>query len=437
MREGWELFKLKEVCEIRPAKRETKEFLNEDDLVSFVPMSHLNEERKDFHEEEAKPLKSVYKGYTYFKDEDVLLAKITPCFENGKMGIAKGLTNGVGFGSSEFIVYRPDSRLIPEYLFYYLLLPKFRVQGKKMMGGAVGHQRIPKEFYEDYEIPIPSLPEQKRIVAILDEAFEAIDKAKANIERNIQNSEELFQSKLNEIFSQRGECWEEKPLKEVCEISPSKRQVKDKLSEDELVSFVPMSHLEINNKYFEEESIKPLMEVYKGYTYFEDGDVLLAKITPCFENGKLGIASNLENGVGFGSSEYIVYRTKEGLLNEYVYYFLNRDNFRKIGESLMGGAVGHQRIQKEFYEDFAIRYPNRKKQKEIVKELDSVSFKKEELLSAYNKRLSSLEELKKSILQKAFSGELTGGESGFMGLKDLQDKIVNKAAEVETEYEVR
>ncbi|MFU8862135.1 MAG: restriction endonuclease subunit S, partial [Cyclonatronaceae bacterium] len=218
MREGWELFKLKEVCEIRPAKRETKEFLNEDDLVSFVPMSHLNEERKDFHEEEAKPLKSVYKGYTYFKDDDVLLAKITPCFENGKMGIAKGLTNGVGFGSSEFIVYRPDSRLIPEYLFYFLLLPKFRVQGEKMMGGAVGHQRIPKEFYEDYEIPIPPLPEQKRIVAILDEAFEAIDKAKANIERNIQNAEELFQSKLNEVFSQRGDGWEEKPLGELTHV---------------------------------------------------------------------------------------------------------------------------------------------------------------------------------------------------------------------------
>lgn len=410
MREDWESFKLKEVCEVRPPKRETKEILSEDELVSFVPMSHLNEERKDFHEEEAKPLKSVYKGYTYFKDEDVLLAKITPCFENGKIGIAKGLTNGVGFGSSEYIVYRPDSRLISEYLFYFLLLPKFRAEGEKMMGGAVGHQRIPKEFYEEYEIPIPPLPEQKRIVAILDEAFEAIDQAKANIERNIDNAKELFQSKLNEIFSQRGEGWEEKMLKDACEIRPSKRAVKKKLSDDELVSFVPMSHLEINKKYFEEESTKPLAEVYKGYTYFEDGDVLLAKITPCFENGKLGIASNLENGVGFGSSEYIVYRPHKGLLNEYLYYFLNRDRFRSIGESLMGGAVGHQRIQKEFYEDFTISYPDVSTQKEIVKKLDSISSDKNEMLSIYKKKLSALEELKKSILQKAFSGELTANE---------------------------
>lgn len=410
MREDWLSLKLKEVCEIRPPKRETKEILNEDDLVSFVPMRQLNEERKDFYEEESKPLKKVYKGYTYFKNGDVLLAKITPCFENGKMGIANGLTNGVGFGSSEFIVYRTDSRLIPEYLFYFLLLPKFRSQGVKMMGGAVGHQRVPKEFYEDFKIPIPPLPEQKRIVAMLDEAFEAIDQAKANIERNIANAEELFQSKLNEVFSQRGEGWDEKKLKEACEIRPSKRQVKEKMSDDELVSFVPMSHLEINKKYFEEESIKPLGEVYKGYTYFEDGDVLLAKITPCFENGKLGIAYNLENGVGFGSSEYIVYRPHEGLLNEYLYYFLNRDSFRRIGESLMGGAVGHQRIQKEFYEDFKITYPDVSKQQEIVQLLDAISFDKNEMLSIYKKKQSTLEELKKSILQKTFSGELTANE---------------------------
>lgn len=298
--------------------------------------------------------------------------------------------------------YDFDYRFL-EYLLNFLNLKSYARQTAQPVISNSSLKKVRIEFPK-------LLQEQKLIVAILDDAFEVIDQAKANIERNIQNAEELFQSKSNEIFSQPGESWEEKMLKEACEINPSKRQVKNKLSDDDLVSFVPMSHLEINRKYFHEESIKPLGEVYKGYTYFEDGDVLLAKITPCFENGKLGIALNLENGIGFGSSEYIVYRPQVGLLNEFLYYFFNRDSFRRIGESLMGGAVGHQRIQKVFYEDFIISYPELSKQQEIVSELDAVSIEKAELIVFYKRKISALEELKKSILQKAFSGELTAND---------------------------
>ena len=105
MREGWELKPLKEVCQIRPPKREAKETLDQNDLVSFVPMKVLGENKKSFSVEENKKLSEVSSSYTYFKNNDVLLAKITPCFENGKLGIAKDLTNGIGFGSSEYIVY--------------------------------------------------------------------------------------------------------------------------------------------------------------------------------------------------------------------------------------------------------------------------------------------------------------------------------------------
>src|SRR5690606_35436822 len=93
---------------------------------------------------------------------------------------------------------------------------------------------------------------------------------------------------------------------------------------------------------------RTLKEVYPGYTYFRENDVLLAKITPCFENGKLGIARNLKNGVGFGSSEYIVFRTNEKLIPDYLFYFLSRDQFRKSGEQVMTGAVGHKRVPKDF-----------------------------------------------------------------------------------------
>ena len=116
--------------------------------------------------------------------------------------------------------------------------------------------------------------------------------------------------------------WQTKPLKEACQIRPPKSEVKELLNESDLVSFVPMSCLGIDEKYFEAESTKILNEVSSSYTYFKNGDVLLAKITPCFENGKLGIAQNLTNTFGFGSSEYIVYRSKGDLIPEFIYYFL-------------------------------------------------------------------------------------------------------------------
>src|SRR5680860_948321 len=81
-------------------------------------------------------------SYTYFADDDVLLAKITPCFENGKLGIARGLVNGVGFGSSEFIVFRQSGELASEFLFYYLSQDGFRDAGQRVMSGAVGHKRV-------------------------------------------------------------------------------------------------------------------------------------------------------------------------------------------------------------------------------------------------------------------------------------------------------
>ncbi len=159
----------------------------------------------------------------------MLLAKITPCFENGKLGIAANLSNGIGFGSSEFIVFRPSSRLNKEFLYYYLARPEFRTEGKARMGGAVGHQRVPKEFIQDYPIPIPPLPEQHRVVAILDEAFAGIATAKVNGERNLQNARALFDSHLQSVFTQRGKEWAKRRLAEVCTLINGRAYKKDEM----------------------------------------------------------------------------------------------------------------------------------------------------------------------------------------------------------------
>lgn len=154
-----------------------------------------------------RPLSEVAGSYTYFAEGDVLLAKITPCFENGKLGIARNLVNGVGFGSSEYIVIRPSPEVDADFLYHFLDRATFREEGAKQMTGAVGHKRVPKEYVEGALIPVPTIEEQRRIVTLLDEAFADIATAKTNAEKNLQNARNFFAGQLQAIFDSGTKSW--------------------------------------------------------------------------------------------------------------------------------------------------------------------------------------------------------------------------------------
>lgn len=197
----WELQALAEACEIKPSKTEAKQRLLDTAAVSFVPMEDLGINQKYVSTNQRRLLSEVIGSYTYFANGDVLLAKITPCFENGKLGIAKDLESGVGFGSSEYIVLRPGPRLDAHWLYYFLSRDSFRAEGEARMGGAVGHKRVAKEFIENYPIPLPSLQEQQRIVGILDEAFAGISTANDNAKKSLERSRATLESHLESVFA--------------------------------------------------------------------------------------------------------------------------------------------------------------------------------------------------------------------------------------------
>jgi len=160
---AWPVVALGEVCAVNPKKAE----LNGTPLdtpVSFVPMADLNENQMDFVPQSEKPLGDVIKGYTYFRDNDVLLAKVTPCFENGKAGIAGGLKNGIGFGSSEYIVLGASEMVLPIWVYLNVTSPMFREEGTRRMTGTGGLQRVPVDFVATYPIPVPSIAVQQQIV---------------------------------------------------------------------------------------------------------------------------------------------------------------------------------------------------------------------------------------------------------------------------------
>lgn len=172
------LVRIGDISTINPRKSQSAD-LSPDTRVSFVPMADLNEHRIAFQPSEEKRLSEVSASYTYFEDNDVLLAKVTPCFENGKAGIARGLLNGIGFGSSEFYVLRPTSRVLPEWIYFCVTHPLFRDAAIPQMTGTGGLQRVPRSYVEDFQIPLPPLEVQKEIVGEIEGYQKVINGARA------------------------------------------------------------------------------------------------------------------------------------------------------------------------------------------------------------------------------------------------------------------
>lgn len=182
--EGWPIKRLRFVADINPVKSEVRHIAS-DTLVSFVSMDAVGEDG-NLRLDTVKSIDEVATGYTYFRDGDVVVAKITPCFENGKGAIAEGLENGIGFGTTELHVLRSRAQLDRHYLFYLTISHTFRSLGAACMYGAGGQKRVPDDFIRDFRQPIPALAEQLSIIAFLDRETERIDRLIAKKELQIE-----------------------------------------------------------------------------------------------------------------------------------------------------------------------------------------------------------------------------------------------------------
>lgn len=170
--ENWTRRRLRFDVRLNPKKSALD--MKPDGLVSFVPMDAVGE-YGGLKLDENRELGDVYEGYTYFADGDLCIAKITPCFENGKGALAEGLTNGVGFGTTELHVVRPGPSIDRRFLFYISIADDFRKIGESEMYGAGGQKRIDEGFIKDWMPPLPPLETQRRIAQFLDEKTARID----------------------------------------------------------------------------------------------------------------------------------------------------------------------------------------------------------------------------------------------------------------------
>jgi len=181
----WETCKLKHVAVFNPSRSESAARRLSDELVSFLPMECITTEG-ELQNVDTRPITELWEGYTYFRRHDVVLAKITPCFENGKGGLLDALPTEVGFGTTEFIVIRAAVRRIrPALLAKLVSLRVFRALGADAMTGAAGQQRVPLEFVKNFRIALPPLDEQDEILCALQTATREQDAAIARIKTEI------------------------------------------------------------------------------------------------------------------------------------------------------------------------------------------------------------------------------------------------------------
>lgn len=177
---NWQLRRISELVTLNPKH---DRHLPDDLVVSFVPMSGIDEVTGTIQAWKNRPLGEVRKGYTHFRNGDILFAKITPSMENGKCAVARGLTNGLGCGSTEFFVLRPNDQILAEYLHYFLRQESYRQAARASMTGAVGQARVPKQFLLDTMIPVPSIEEQRHIVRRLGEVMERSRRVREAVSR--------------------------------------------------------------------------------------------------------------------------------------------------------------------------------------------------------------------------------------------------------------
>lgn len=412
MKMPWPTRRIGEVAAFRPSKSEARTRIDADAMVSFLPMEDLGIAVKYPRPRQARRYSDVAGSYTYFADDDVLLAKITPCFENGKLGIANGLTNGIGFGSSEFIVIRPGSTVCSEWLFYFMSRVAFRIEGAQRMGGAVGQQRIPKDFVASYTIPVPPLREQKRIVTILDGAFAGLAKAKANTEANLQSAQSLNQRAFSVVLdSFAQDRWRICSVEQVAQAKkgsirtgPFGSQLLHSEFVEQGVPVLGIDNVVLNRfAWGERRYITPQKFATLSRYQVRPGDVLITIMGTC---GRCAIVPK-DIPTAINSKHLCCISLDQHLcLPEYLHaYFLWHPVAReylakKAKGSIMAG------LNMGIIKELPLVLPPVDQQRAVVDRMVRVRESVESLERAYRHKVSTLDVLRSSLLHEAFIGNL-------------------------------
>jgi len=296
-----------------------------------------------------------------------------------------------------FIGLVPSENLDSKFLYYYM--SSIAKNLNEMASGAT-IKYLSKKKFQEIVVCFPPLPEQKSIVLILDECFNAIAKAKANAEQNLKNAKELFESYLQGVFEKKGEGWEEKTLKELTTHLGDGLHGTPKYTTDGDYYFINGNNLTDGAIEFKESTKRVSIDEYNKHKKNLTNRTVLVSI-----NGTLG-------NVAFYNGEKIIlgksacyFNLKENIDKGFVKYVLSSQYFINYAHREATGAT-IKNVSLKSMREFKVPVPPLKEQQTIVRQLDALRAETQKLEAVYQKKIADLEELKKSILQKAFEGEL-------------------------------
>lgn len=398
--EGWRWVRLGEVCLVNP--RRPRLSRNPEAPTTFVPMGAADEATGTIVAAETKPFANVRKGYTYFEEGDVLFAKITPCMENGKAAIATGLIDGIGFGSTEFHVLRAMGGVTPEWIWIFVRREEFRRAAKAAFRGAVGQQRVPAEFFQEVLIPLPPLPEQRRIVARIEELMARVREAKRLREQAKEDAERLWQSVLADTFPRHGadlpEGWRWVRLGDV-----ARREsviVKPSDQPNSTFQYLGMEHV-APGQWEEPCPVEVLgSDIRSQVIVFRPGLVLYGKLRPYLN--KVVIPSS----EGVASTEFVPIAVRQDMVSpHYLGAFLRSPGFvAYAGRNIAGSRQPRTRLDALW--SVLIPLPPLEEQRRIVANLGVIQEKVKALKEVQSTTDSELQRLEQAILDRAFRGEL-------------------------------
>ena len=395
--EGWEWKRLEEIAEIN--SRFDKNSFDDETDVTFLPMKCVEELTGRMDTSIEKKYGEIKTGYTPIQEGDLLFAKITPCIENGKIAIAQNLKNRIGFASTEFhtLKFSPDNET--KFYFFFLMQEKIRQEAARNMTGTAGQQRVPVTFLKRLEVPVPPLPIQRQIVAVL-EQVEAVKRKRQ--EADAQTGA-LLQSVFYEMFgdpvsNERG--YPIKSLRELCHnITDGKHGDCTNLENSEYY-FISAKDI-INGKidYTNSRQItrEDYLEVNKRLK-FEIGDIL---ITNSGSIGKIAIAEDIEKTprTTFQKSVAIIKSDKKLIESKYLVSILDL-NKNELNKQSAGSSQKNLLLRD--INNFKIPLPPLALQQQFARVVESVE-RIRERQSASGRQIEGLCE---GLMQRAFAGEL-------------------------------
>ena len=490
----WEWTRLNVLGAVNP-----RNAVDDDTVGSFIPMGLIPQALGEPVKQESKAWREMKKGYTHFAERDVVVAKITPCFQNGKSAVMRGLENGIGAGTTELHVFRDVTHsLCPEYFLLFMKTPGFISEGEACMTGTAGQKRVPKEYFAFTPVSLPPLAEQKRIVAKVDELMAVCDQLEEQQQRKTKLRIRTGKSALNQLqqaqdvndiktawtriadnihilfdhpetipnlratilqLAVRGKLVEQDPNDEpanvlLARITAQKEKLiksgelrrrkgpkvvepeewpfvlpktwewtrlnvlgavnpRNAVDDDTVGSFIPMGLIpQALGEPVKQES-KAWREMKKGYTHFAERDVVVAKITPCFQNGKSAVMRGLENGIGAGTTELHVFRdVTHSLCPEYFLLFMKTPGFISEGEACMTGTAGQKRVPKEYFAFTPVSLPPLAEQHRIVAKVEELMALCDQLEGALQTADQTADRLAAAVVHQITTPEASAPEPG-------------------------